>query len=602
MIRTRIIAIGMFLAALCCMPQRAEAQYPLCTRGVGGSGTIICPQPFALGYIPTGIPALRISAGLVDNTEFDYLDGVTSSIQTQLGARALVSRILATPSGSGLQGGGDLSADRSLSVLLKPGGGLAADAMGLYISAAMGGPHAASHTMGGGDPVSLDASQISSGTFALARLPMLPLNKGGLNRDLTTGLTDGHVLIVTAGAADFGALTATSLPTGIPAAKLGAGIVDNTELGYLDGVTSAIQSQLDSKAPSSRTITAGNGLSGGGTLATDRALAVAADADGSIAVGAGGVKVGMLATDAQHGNRAGGALHALASAMAAGFMSAADFAKLAGITTGATNTPLASTTPAAVGSAAVGVGTTAARADHVHAHGDQAGGTLHADATTMVSGFMPASAVTKLATVATNATATPLASTAPVNATKAAADVGVATTAARADHKHDVSTAAAVDLSTANAEGTSTSLARADHTHRSPILQTVGFTLATDQQTMSSTLADITGATVTFSTQTGTKLVISCSVSASSTSVLGAYIQTVLNIDGSDDIGMTQSFPAIASAAQSGAIARIKTGLMAGSHTVKLRWATTAATTSRIRAATTPQNEHASCMIQESIL
>lgn len=41
---------------------------------------------------------------------------------------------------------------------------------------------------------------------------------------------------------------------------------------------------------------------------------------------------------------------------------------------------LASATPAEVGSATVGVGTTAARADHVHAHGDQAGGSLHANA------------------------------------------------------------------------------------------------------------------------------------------------------------------------------------------------------------------------------
>jgi hypothetical protein len=51
---------------------------------------------------------------------------------------------------------------------------------------------------------------------------MLPLNKGGLNRDLTTGLTDGHVLIVTAGAADFGALTATSLRMGVVANETAA--------------------------------------------------------------------------------------------------------------------------------------------------------------------------------------------------------------------------------------------------------------------------------------------------------------------------------------------------------------------------------------------
>lgn len=39
-----------------------------------------------------------------------------------------------------------------------------------------------------------------------------------------------------------------SLPTGIDAAKIGSGAVSSTEFGYLDGVTSAIQTQLDAKA------------------------------------------------------------------------------------------------------------------------------------------------------------------------------------------------------------------------------------------------------------------------------------------------------------------------------------------------------------------
>jgi len=70
---------------------------------------------------------------------------------------------------------------------------------------------------------------------------------------------------------------------------------------------------------------------------------------------------------------------------------------------GATNTPLSSTTPAAVGTAAVGTGTTAARADHVHGHGNQAGGSLHSDATTSVSGFMSGTDKTKLNGIATSA-------------------------------------------------------------------------------------------------------------------------------------------------------------------------------------------------------
>lgn len=51
-------------------------------------------------------------------------------------------------------------------------------------------------------------------------------------------------------------------------------------------------------------------------------------ADGSITVYANAVAVGVI-NDAQHGNRGGGSLHALATLSAAGFMSAADKAAVA---------------------------------------------------------------------------------------------------------------------------------------------------------------------------------------------------------------------------------------------------------------------------------
>ena len=49
--------------------------------------------------------------------------------------------------------------------------------------------------------------------------------------------------------------------------------VSVTELGYLDGVTGSIQAQIDNKAPASRTISTGAGLTGGGDLSADRNLA-----------------------------------------------------------------------------------------------------------------------------------------------------------------------------------------------------------------------------------------------------------------------------------------------------------------------------------------
>ena len=62
-----------------------------------------------------------------------------------------------------------------------------------------------------------------------------------------------------------------------------------------------------------------------------------------------------------------GTAHGVATTSVAGFMSATDKTKLDGIATGATNTPLSSVAPSALGVAAAGTSTSAARADHVHA-------------------------------------------------------------------------------------------------------------------------------------------------------------------------------------------------------------------------------------------
>lgn len=65
---------------------------------------------------------------------------------------------------------------------------------------------------------------------------------------------------------------------------------------------------------------------------------------------------------------------------------------------GAAGSPaaLSNAQPADIGSATSGVSTLASRGDHVHAHGDQLGGTLHDVATTDDNGFMSAADKTKL--------------------------------------------------------------------------------------------------------------------------------------------------------------------------------------------------------------
>jgi hypothetical protein len=60
-----------------------------------------------------------------------------------------------------------------------------------------------------------------------------------------------------------------------------------------------------------------------------------ANADGSIVVNANDIQVGVI-SDAQHGNRGGGSLHAVAGGGSSGFMTDAQATKLAGIASGAT--------------------------------------------------------------------------------------------------------------------------------------------------------------------------------------------------------------------------------------------------------------------------
>lgn len=140
-------------------------------------------------------------------------------------------------------------------------------------------------------------------------------------------------------------------------------------------------------------------------------LQVKEHSDGSIAVGTGGVQVGVLATDAQHGVRGGGTQHANAvSGGAAGFMSGTDKQRAdalwartitagAGLTGGG---DLSANRTLDVGANADGsivvnandiqVGILATDAQH----GVRGGGTQHAEATTSVAGFMSAADKTKL--------------------------------------------------------------------------------------------------------------------------------------------------------------------------------------------------------------
>ena len=79
----------------------------------------------------------------------------------------------------------------------------------------------------------------------------------------------------------------------------------------------ALDASIAGFVPTTRTLTAGAGLTGGGDLSADRTFDAVANADGSIVVNPNDIQVGVLASDAQHGVRGGGTQHAVVVAAGA---------------------------------------------------------------------------------------------------------------------------------------------------------------------------------------------------------------------------------------------------------------------------------------------
>lgn len=155
------------------------------------------------------------------------------------------------------------------------------------------------------------------------------------------------------------------------------------------------------------------------------------------------------------------------------------------------HTVLSSTTPAAIGAGAgsVGVGTTAARSDHVHQVSTAApsqgigGGNLAGVSTSLaradhnhalresggaelVFGSVgDGKVLSRSGSLIVGVDVALLSSSLPLPVSATTGSAGVATTSSRSDHAHGVATASAIGIGSGNSEGVSTSLARADHDH-----------------------------------------------------------------------------------------------------------------------------------------
>lgn len=199
------------------------------------------------------------SIGNVSATELGYVDGVTSSIQTQLNAKANLSGATFTGdvTGTNLTLTGNLTVSGTTTTV---------SASNLEVA----------------DPlIYLSANQYDTDTVDIGIFGAYgDSNPGHFHTGLIRDASDGGKWKLVSAAAeptsnvvDFTSVTYDTLKLGaLEATSATIGNVSNTELQYLDGVTSAIQTQINAKAPTdSPTFTGTVTLPSSGITFTDGA-------------------------------------------------------------------------------------------------------------------------------------------------------------------------------------------------------------------------------------------------------------------------------------------------------------------------------------------
>lgn len=159
------------------------------------------------------LDASDIGAGSVDNTEYGYLNGVTSPIQTQLNTKQGTLALTTT----GTSG--------------------AATLIGTTLNIPQYGGGGGSTTWGS------ITGTLSNQTDLQTALDGKVDENSAITASTKTKITYDAKGLVTAGAD----LSASDIPSGIDAAKISTGSISNAEFDYLNGLTDNIQTQFTGK-------------------------------------------------------------------------------------------------------------------------------------------------------------------------------------------------------------------------------------------------------------------------------------------------------------------------------------------------------------------
>ena len=211
----------------------------------------------------------KIVVSDVTSTELGYLDGVTSAIQTQLNAKqATITGAATTIDDTDLTASRALASDGS--------GKVAVSAVTSTELGYLDGVSSAIQTQ-------LDAKSTTSNAAALAAEDVALQARITANSTTTTAVETRRVANIAGAVSTIttGNLTASRAIVSDGSGKVAVSAVTSTEIGYLDGVTSAIQTQLNGKQA---TITGGATTIDDTNLTASRALV--SDGSGKVAVSA----------------------------------------------------------------------------------------------------------------------------------------------------------------------------------------------------------------------------------------------------------------------------------------------------------------------------